>query len=47
MTVKTCEECDGIGEVECDQCDGDVSCVHCEEGMICCDECDGAGAVTT
>lgn len=44
---RTCDECDGTGEVDCDYCD-DYS-TECEEcggfGVIDCEECDGTGEI--
>lgn len=45
-TIKTCEECDGSGEVDCDNCDGNghIECDKCEgSGEIDCRSCDGDG----
>jgi hypothetical protein len=43
--VKTCETCDGDGEVDCDYCDrGEIQCEACNgSGEATCPECDGDG----
>jgi len=43
--VKTCESCDGNGELDCEYCDrGEIECEECSgSGEATCPECDGDG----
>jgi hypothetical protein len=43
--VKTCESCDGEGELDCEYCDrGEITCERCDgTGEVTCEECDGDG----
>jgi len=43
---RSCPECDGLGEVTCDACDGrGTDCEQCHgEGRYICRPCDGTGA---
>jgi hypothetical protein len=43
--VKTCDSCDGEGELDCEYCDrGEITCETCDgTGEVTCEECDGDG----
>jgi len=43
--VKTCDSCDGEGELDCEYCDrGEITCETCDgTGEVTCPECDGDG----
>jgi hypothetical protein len=43
--VKTCDSCDGEGELDCEFCDsGEIQCETCDgSGEVTCEECDGDG----